>query len=159
MNLVYILLGANLGNPIQQLNQAVNDLSHQVGKIVLKSSIYESEAWGVEDQPLFYNQVLAIETSLAAIDVLRTALQIENQLGRIRTQHWGARIIDIDILYFNQEIIQLDQLTIPHPYIQERNFTLIPLVEIAPDYIHPILKKTNTQLAQETKDNLNVNKI
>ncbi|MFZ4260786.1 2-amino-4-hydroxy-6-hydroxymethyldihydropteridine diphosphokinase [Sphingobacterium sp. HJSM2_6] len=159
MNFVYILLGANLGNPIQQLKEAIIELSTQIGHVTKISSIYESEAWGVEDQPKFYNQVLALETPLAALDVLTIALQIEQKLGRVRTQHWGARIIDIDLLYFNDEIIQLDHLIIPHPYLHKRNFTLVPLVEIAPNLIHPILGKTNTQLEQESEDNLKVNKI
>lgn len=156
---IYILLGANLGDPISQLDQANQLLNSKVGKIIATSSIYESEAWGVEDQPVFYNQVLCIETLLQPTACLHICQEIELQLGRIREKKWGARIIDIDILYFNNDIIDTETLQVPHPYIHLRNFTLVPLVEIAPDYMHAKFNKTNAQLLLDTADNLNVKKI
>jgi|SRR5690606_15115378 len=157
MNIVYLLTGANIGNPRQQLNDAKIEIAERVGKIIKESSIYESEAWGVEDQPIFLNQVLEVITPHSASKVLQTIQQIELVLGRIRTQRWGSRTIDIDILYYNTDIIHEPDLQVPHPYIQERNFTLIPLTEIAPNFEHPIFKKTNQQLLMDSKDPLNVN--
>jgi len=149
MSTVYILLGANLGEPLKQIDQAIALLHTKVGNIIANSSVYQSEAWGVEDQPVFYNQVICIETLLEPLECLRTCQEIELLLGRTRDKKWGARVIDIDILYFNHETIDVETLQIPHPFIQMRNFTLIPLVEIAPDYIHPLFNKTNTQLLKE----------
>lgn len=157
MNIVYLLTGANIGDPRQQLKDAKVEIAERVGKIIKESSVYESEAWGVEDQPIFLNQVLEVITPLSAAKVLQTIQQIELVLGRIRAQRWGSRTIDIDILYYNNDIIHEPDLQVPHPYIQERNFTLIPLSEIAPNFEHPIFRKTNQQLLMDSKDPLNVN--
>ncbi|MGM1431056.1 2-amino-4-hydroxy-6-hydroxymethyldihydropteridine diphosphokinase [Sphingobacterium lactis] len=156
MNTAYLLLGANIGNPVQQLQDARAEITDRIGPITQASSLYESEAWGVEDQPIFLNQVIQVETEYTVQRVLQDIMKIEILLGRIRGQRWGSRIIDIDILYFNSEIVHEEDLQVPHPYIQERNFTLIPLVEIAADYIHPIFKKSNTELLRESTDPLNV---
>ena len=156
MNTAYLLLGANIGNPVQQLQDARAEITDRIGPITQASSLYESEAWGVEDQPIFLNQVIQVETEHTVQRVLQDIMKIEILLGRVRGQRWGSRIIDIDILYFNSEIVHEEDLQVPHPYIQERNFTLIPLVEIAADYIHPIFKKSNTELLQESTDPLNV---
>ena len=156
MNTAYLLLGANIGNPVQQLQDARAEITDRIGPIIQASSLYESEAWGVEDQPIFLNQVIQVETEHTVQRVLQDIMKIEILLGRIRGQRWGSRIIDIDILYFNSEIVHEEDLQVPHPYIQERNFTLIPLVEIAADYIHPIFKKSNTELLHESTDPLNV---
>lgn len=156
MNTAYLLLGANIGNPVQQLQDARAEITDRIGPITQASNLYESEAWGVEDQPIFLNQVIQVETEHTVQRVLQDIMKIEILLGRIRGQRWGSRIIDIDILYFNSEIVHEEDLQVPHPYIQERNFTLIPLVEIAADYIHPIFKKSNTELLQESTDPLNV---
>lgn len=159
MNSIYILLGANLENPILQLNNAEKLLNQQLGNIEISSAIYESEAWGIEDQPLFYNQVLKISTILNPFESLKICQDIENELGRIRDKKWGSRIIDIDILYFNDEILQTKDLIIPHPFLHLRNFTLVPLNEIASDYIHPVLKLSNKNLLADSSDSLNVNKF
>src|SRR5690606_39368279 len=119
------------------------EIETRIGQIILKSKVYESQAWGVENHPAFLNQVLFIETELSAQKVLHDILQIELVLGRIRGQRWGSRLIDIDILYYNNETIHSEDLQVTHPYIQDRNFTLISLAEIAPKYIHPISKITN----------------
>lgn len=159
VNEIYILLGANLRDPITQLEQARELLKQKLGNLVKESSIYQSEAWGVEDQPVFLNQVLLIETDKSADESLLICQNIENELGRVRKEKWGARLIDIDILYFNSEIIDKPLLKIPHPYIQDRKFTLQPLCEIANSYKHPKLNLTNEQLLLICKDNLEVVKI
>ena len=159
MNYIFILLGANLGDPKLQLLKAQELLSQRLGKLVKASSLYQSEAWGVEDQPIFLNQVLLLETEHSAHESLAICQSIENELGRVRKEKWGARIIDIDILYFNSEIIETQELTIPHPYIQERNFTLQPLFEVAHSYKHPKLHLTNEQLLLNCKDKLKVEKL
>lgn len=157
-NTIYILLGANLGDPILQIREACTLLALQLGKIIAISSIYESEAWGVTEQPLFYNQVLILETEMLPLACLACTQEIEVKLGRVRAEKWGARVIDIDILYFNNAIINTEVLTVPHPYIHLRNFTLLPLVEVASNYIHPLLNKTNEQLALNSEDKLGVRK-
>ncbi len=159
MNKIYILLGANLGNPVQQLQKAKALLSDKLGQLLHTSALYESEAWGVEDQPLFINQVLLLATDYTPQQCLALCLSIENELGRVRKEKWGARLIDIDILYYNSEIIQEPDLVIPHPYIQERKFTLMPLVEIAATYLHPKFQLSNEQLLLNCKDKLVVKKM
>lgn len=159
MNRVYILLGANLGDPLKQLESARKAIALRLGDIIDASGIYESEAWGVTDQPVFLNQVLLVASELTAEEILNEALQIEQDLGRVRLQKWGSRVIDIDLLYFNEEIINLENLQIPHPYIAERNFTLLPLVELSPQYIHPFLKKSNKDLLLESNDKLEVKRV
>lgn len=156
MHQVYLLLGANLGEPYKQLESARHEIEIRMGTIERTSLIYRSQAWGVADQPEFLNQVLYLTTHLSPGKVLQEIHKIETVLGRIRGQRWGARIIDIDILYFDQEIIHRADLEIPHPYIQERNFTLLPLCEIAPDYLHPVFKKTNRALLEASQDSLDV---
>lgn len=153
-NTIYILLGANLGNPRLQITEASERLEIQIGKIIAVSSMYESEAWGVKDQPSFYNKVILIETILLPSECLQICQEIELALGRIRDKKWGARIIDIDILYFNNEIVDTKILKIPHPYIHLRNFTLLPLAEVAPDYMHPLFNKTNMELLLNSEDEL-----
>ena len=158
MNEIFILLGANLGNPMLQLQKAQELLIDKLGEVISASSLYESEAWGVVDQPVFLNQVLLLATKYTAQESLLICQMIENELGRVRKEKWGARVIDIDILYFNSEIIENQNLIVPHPYIQDRKFTLQPLFEIAPSYKHPKLNLTNTQLLLNCTDNLEVKK-
>ncbi len=159
MNDVFFLLGANLGDPLAQLRGATEELKKRVGAIKKSSSIYSSAAWGVADQPPFLNQVVLVSTPLSALSILQEIQQIENDLGRVRLQKWGARIIDIDILYYNNEIIAEDNLAVPHPYIAQRRFTLVPLVEIAPTYTHPLSNKMNQELLESCEDNLPVQLI
>ncbi|SFT08069.1 2-amino-4-hydroxy-6-hydroxymethyldihydropteridine diphosphokinase [Sphingobacterium wenxiniae] len=156
MNTVFFLLGANLGDPLKQLQEAVREMEARVGSIKQLSRIYESEAWGVTDQPTFLNLVTEVETHFDAIRTLQIIQSIEQDLGRIRLSRWGARLIDIDILYFNDEIIDLENLNVPHPYIQDRRFTLVPLCDLAPDYIHPFLQKNNQTLLEQCIDPLDV---
>ncbi|WP_104380810.1 2-amino-4-hydroxy-6-hydroxymethyldihydropteridine diphosphokinase [Sphingobacterium sp. HMA12] len=159
MNKIFILLGTNLGDRLRQLSQAKQALEKQVGEILIASSIYETAAWGVEEQPAFLNQVILINTVLSPIECLNCTQQIELDLGRVRLKKWGQRAIDIDLLYFNDETINYPNLIIPHPFISERRFTLEPLAEIAPDYIHPVYKKNNVSLLRNCKDKLPVKKI
>ncbi len=159
MYLSYLLLGSNLGNRSTQLENARNLIELFVGDIKKASSIYETLPWGVSEQPNFYNQVLAIVTELSAEELLLNLLQIEDKLGRERIQRWQARRIDLDILYYEQAIINQPQLTVPHPQIAYRRFTLVPLVEIAPDYVHPLLQQSNAQLLAQCQDTLEVKKV
>lgn len=156
MNKVFLLLGANLGNPATQLAKALEKIESQVGKIEACSSLYESEAWGVTDQPIFLNQVVLVSTTLSPLDVLDSIQAIEDNLGRVRISKWGARVIDIDILYFNHDCIQHERLIVPHPYLPDRRFVLIPLAEIAPSFTHPKLGITTVDLLTQCEDNLDV---
>ncbi|WP_246229372.1 2-amino-4-hydroxy-6-hydroxymethyldihydropteridine diphosphokinase [Sphingobacterium shayense] len=156
MNNVFLLLGANIGEPAQQLKDALQEINETVGKITLCSSIYETEAWGVTDQPKFLNQVIKTETSLSPLEVLDEIHRIEEKLGRIRLAKWGARVIDVDILYFNEMTIEHEQLIVPHLHLADRKFALIPLCEIAPEYIHPVLQISNAEILKLCNDPLNV---
>ncbi|WP_454881212.1 2-amino-4-hydroxy-6-hydroxymethyldihydropteridine diphosphokinase [Sphingobacterium detergens] len=159
MNKIFILLGTNLGDRLQQLSLAKQSLEQQIGMILQESSIYETAAWGVEDQPSFLNQVILISSLLSALECLNLTQKIELDLGRVRLKKWGERAIDIDLLYFNDEVINYPNLIIPHPFIAERRFTLEPLAEIAPTYIHPVYKINNVSLLHNCKDELPVKKI
>ncbi len=159
MHQTYILIGSNLGHRIQQLEDACGLVAMFVGDIIQKSSIYETQPWGVSEQPHFYNQVIKVETSLSPHDLLTTLLQIEEKLGRERSKKWDARKIDLDILYFDKLIIHEPTLKIPHVEIPNRRFTLVPLVEIAADEVHPLLHKTNQELLEACQDKLTVQKV
>lgn len=154
MHSVYLLTGSNQGNRKEQLKQSITELELHAGTIVKASAMYETEAWGIEGLPAHLNQALLLQTRLAPVQLLSVIHDIENKLGRIRQQKWGVRAIDIDIIYFDDLILELPQLVIPHPLMQQRNFVLAPLAEIAPDFIHPILQKTNKQLLEISEDKL-----
>lgn len=159
MNEAFLLTGGNIEDRNKFLSQARTEIEKYCGKIIRASSIYETAAWGKEDQEAFLNQVLKIETILSSGELLQTILKIEEDLGRKRGLKYGPRIIDIDILFFNEEVIDLQGLKIPHPQMQNRRFVLVPLNEIAPQKIHPVYKKTVSQLLAECPDPLAVNKI
>ncbi|GAB4404006.1 MAG: 2-amino-4-hydroxy-6-hydroxymethyldihydropteridine diphosphokinase [Microscillaceae bacterium] len=156
MAIVFLLLGSNLGNRGEQLAEAERQLEKQIGPVEKKSRLYETEAWGTEGQPAFYNQVLQQQTKLNPEEVLTKALETEARLGRVRQQKWEARLIDIDLLYYEQCIYQSPRLSLPHPLIAFRRFVLMPLVELAPDFVHPVLGKTQTQLLAQCPDVLEV---
>ena len=155
---VYLILGGNLGDRSANLKRAEALIREHIGNVVKSSSIYETEAWGKTDQPSFLNLVLIAETKLAPLKILEKIHKIENLLGRKREEHWGARTIDIDILFYVNEIIDLNNLVIPHPYITKRRFVLAPLLEIIPDFKHPVLKKTIKELYSGCEDNIEVKK-
>src|SRR5258706_9683310 len=142
MNRTYLLIGSNVGNRINNIETATNLLQQQIGKIIKRSSVYETDAWGNTSQPDFLNQAILIETSLNADDCMQQIFSIENKMGRVRTKKNDPRIIDVDILFFNDEIINEPDLAIPHPQIQNRKFVLIPMNEISPELIHPALNQT-----------------
>ncbi|WP_353850259.1 2-amino-4-hydroxy-6-hydroxymethyldihydropteridine diphosphokinase, partial [Hydrotalea sp.] len=155
----YILLGSNLGNRTAYLQAAINEIEKQCGPIIITSSIYETEAWGVEQQPPYLNQVIAITTTLLPEQLMQTLLEIELKLGRKRTKRFAERTIDLDILLINNLIFQTPLLTVPHPAMQQRKFVLLPLQEIAPQIIHPITQLSITQMLQACTDKLRVEKF
>jgi 2-amino-4-hydroxy-6-hydroxymethyldihydropteridine diphosphokinase len=154
--LSYLLLGSNLGDRPARLAQARTFLAASAGEIVAASSIYETAAWGVEDQPDFLNQVLAIDTALAPEELLAACQAAEQAQGRQRTLHWGPRSLDVDILFFGHEVIATPTLTVPHPALHCRRFTLIPLAELAPQLMHPQLQRTIAELLADCLDPLPV---
>ncbi len=153
-NEVVILLGANLGDKKAMFSEVKTYIAQHVGDCTKESGIYASTAWGFASDNEFYNQVLVVETEFSAHDVLLRCQAIENKCGRTREKanEYEDRPIDIDLLYFNHDIVDTDDLVIPHPLLQERRFTLEPLCEILPDYVHPIYLKTNAQLLKECTD-------
>ena len=159
MNKIYLQLGSNMGNSLEKLAEARKGISKQIGKIKRESQIYQTAAWGKSDQPDFLNQVIMVETDLAAPDTIQTLLSIEKTMGRIRTLKNAPRTIDIDILFFNKETITQPDLVVPHQQIPNRRFVLIPLNELAANFIHPVLNKTIHQLLRDCKDKLAVKKI
>ena len=149
-------MGGNVGDVRTSLEQAIRLLNNECGIVVKKSSLYETAPWGKSDQQSFLNQALFIETSLEAADLMDHILKIEERLGRQRVEKYGPRIIDIDILLFNNSVIQQPRLTIPHPALHLRRFALVPLVEITPDLVHPVLQCTMNELLLVCPDDLAV---
>ncbi len=146
----YIGIGSNLDSPAGNCLTADQRLSeHPAITVVARSSLYQSEPFGKTDQGWFVNSVAQIKTSLSPDELLQACLTIEQEMGRTRNEKWGPRIIDLDILFYDDLIIQQEGLEIPHPGIPERSFVLAPMNEIAPDFIHPKLKKTIETLLQE----------
>ena len=157
---VFVLLGSNLGDRELLVNQASKMIGERCGKIVAKSRLYESEPWGFKSEHWFLNRVVKVETALSPDDLMKELLEIEKELGRDRSvPHEGyvSRPMDLDILYFGNEIIDTQMVKAPHPRLHERRFTLLPLCDIAPDFVHPTMKKTNLQLLDECRDAGKVN--
>lgn len=148
-----------MGDRLKNIILSCRLIEQYIGLIKQKSSIYQTAAWGIEEQPYFLNQVLLVETISSASDCLEKILLIENIMGRIRTEKNAPRIIDIDILFYNHDQIATKSLTIPHPEIQNRRFVLTPLNEIAPSFIHPVLQKSITDLLVICQDPLSVSRI
>jgi 2-amino-4-hydroxy-6-hydroxymethyldihydropteridine diphosphokinase len=159
MNQTYLLIGGNVGDRFKNLEKAAQLIDEQAGKVVHRSGIYETAAWGKEDQPAFLNQVLQVETDKNPQALLQSILQIELLMGRARKEKYGPRIIDIDILLYNDLQLNTNELVIPHPQLQLRRFALTPLAEISPGLIHPGLKKSVDELLLECPDKLAVNKL
>ncbi len=160
MTSLYLLLGGNIGEKQMIFSKVWTSLNLKIGKITSQSAIYETEPWGFESPDLFWNQVLELSTNLSPEEVLAQTQQIEIELGRIRKgNQYSSRLIDIDILFYGNQIINQENLTVPHPRIQERKFALVPLCEIAPELIHPVLLKSMRQLLVESTDPLKVEKV
>ena len=159
MNIAYLLIGGNQGDRSAYLQETVRRIETPDARIIRQSSMYETAAWGKTDQPAFLNQALMLETSLDGPTLMRRMLTIEEQMGRVRTERYGARTIDIDMLFFNSAIIRLPELTVPHPEVARRRFALAPMDEIAPDYVHPLLGKTIHELLDQCPDKLEVKKL
>ena len=152
MNIVYLQLGSNIGNREKLLESAISLIRDKVGTITNISKMYESSPWRVDGQSNYLNQVLEVKTMATAESVLALVLDIENDLGRKRIEKWGERLIDIDIIFYNNEIIETVDLCVPHKHMHERKFVLIPLSEIASQYMHPKYNKTVSDLLVECND-------
>jgi 2-amino-4-hydroxy-6-hydroxymethyldihydropteridine diphosphokinase len=151
MSVAYISIGSNLGDRGFNCKQAINLLRQKGIAVRKESSLYETKPWGVKDQPLFLNMAIEIETDLNPVELLMTIKDIEKEMGREETFHWGPRIIDLDILLYDNNIVDEEGLRIPHPYMHERNFVLAPLCEIAGDVRHPELQLSIEKLLQRLK--------
>lgn len=147
-----LLLGSNLGDREQYLADALKQLQQKVGAITKQTTTHTTPAWGLTNQPDFLNLALEISTPFEPLEVLRLILEIELQLGRQRTEKWGARTLDIDILYCDDLVMDTEQLTIPHPYLHKRKFTLDLLIELDADFTHPVLKLSNKQLLEKLNE-------
>lgn len=153
---IYLHTGSNIGNRIANLQIANAYLKQHIGTIKKASQYYHTAAWGVTDQPSFINQALELSTNLSPFEILENIQQIEASMGRIRHEKWGERLIDIDLLFYEKVIIQEENLQVPHPFLQERKFVLVPLQEIAADWIHPIFNRSIQDLFEKTTDDLSV---
>jgi 2-amino-4-hydroxy-6-hydroxymethyldihydropteridine diphosphokinase len=160
MNKAYLSLGSNRGDRQSNLNKAIELLNNKAGKVVSNSLLYETQPWKMEDETMFINQVILLETELDAGTLMDLLLEIETSMGRVRTAaKYEPRIIDIDILFFNNDLISSEKLTVPHPFIQERRFVLAPMAEIAPEYVHRVFNKKIYELLTVCKDNSRVVKL
>lgn len=158
MKRAYLLIGGNTGNPLLQMHRATQLIAERCGTLLLMSSAYQSAAWGPIPQPDFYNRALLLETTLSPNALLVQILQIELEMGRIRNEKFGPRLIDIDILLIDDLQIDTPDLQIPHPLLAERRFALAPLCEIAPYLWHPVHKQTIESLLTACTDSGNVQK-
>jgi 2-amino-4-hydroxy-6-hydroxymethyldihydropteridine diphosphokinase len=159
MNVAYLLTGGNTGNRLQYLQIAAAAINKQCGRIVKKSIVYETAAWGLEKQNNFLNQGIKLFTTFSPYELLDCLLQIEENMGRVREEKYGPRIIDIDILLFNDDVIDTRSLQIPHPELPNRRFALQCLCDIARNKIHPVYKKTIARMLKECADPLRVDKF
>lgn len=159
LNSAYLLLGTNIGNRLQHIQQAITLLHKTCGKILYQSSLYETAAWGHTQQPAFINQCILLKTKYSAEELIFKILNIELKMGRVRTINMGPRVIDIDIILFNNDVIDTPNLQVPHPRMHLRKFVLTPLAEIAGDIQHPLEKKSINELLKNCPDNLDVHKI
>ncbi|HYV90205.1 MAG TPA: 2-amino-4-hydroxy-6-hydroxymethyldihydropteridine diphosphokinase [Chitinophagales bacterium] len=156
---VYLLFGSNLGDRVLHVQSAMKSVHEQIGEAQKKSSIYETEPWGVSDQPNYLNAAMSILTNHSPQQLLTLLKQIEIDEGRTDQKKYASRTLDIDILFYEDLILQTDSLIIPHPKLKERRFALVPLLEIAHDFIHPVIKKSIAQLLEECNDHLSVTKL
>lgn len=161
MNRSVLLMGGNLGDVLETFSMARKLLAEKVGEIESESSVYVSSAWGFESENLFYNQVLVVNTMYSAGELLDRLLEIEKNFGRTRIvgQGYQSRTLDLDILFFNQEVIHTENIQIPHPRLHLRNFTLVPLAELMQDFVHPVLGVKIKELLDQSTDKIQVQKL
>ena len=145
---VFIALGTNLGNRLANLQAAIQSMPPEV-IVLAESHIYETPPWGYKDQPAFLNMVIKAETELEPEQLLQYLKELETELGREQSFHWGPRLIDLDILFYDDLVLDSPPLIIPHPRLHERAFVLVPLMELAPELIHPVFKKSVRELIAE----------
>ncbi len=148
-SIVHIGIGSNMGDRQANCRNAIERLKDKGIVIKKASSMYETQPWGLEEQPDFINMAVEAETGLSPEELLKTLKEVEKEMGRKETVRWGPRIIDLDILFYDDIVINMEHLHIPHPLLHKRDFVLLPLSEIAPDKIHPVLKKNIRQLKEE----------
>jgi 2-amino-4-hydroxy-6-hydroxymethyldihydropteridine diphosphokinase len=155
---LFLGLGGNVGNVSEKLKIALEEINKKIGTVIAKSSTYKTEPWGNKNQDFFLNQVVEVQSALGAEDVLKKTLEIERLLGRNRDRdnQFAARTVDIDILFYGNEIIRLADLIVPHPRLHLRNFVLTPLSEIAPEFFHPSLNKKIKDLLKDAPDRSDV---
>ena len=147
MATVFIGIGSNLGDRRLNLEQSVGSIALKAGSVIMQSGIYETEPWGFSSDSSFLNMVIKVETGLEPEELLFQLLDIEKEMGRVRTgKGYRSRVIDLDILLYDDLVINSGELVIPHPLLHKRMFVLEPLCEIAPDFVHPVLNKTIAEL-------------
>ena len=149
---VFLQLGSNIGDRVYYLNLAKRFIIDEIGSVLNKSRIYESAPWGVISQDYYLNEIIEVNTVDDPDTVLKKILNIEKKIGRVRKKKWSSRVIDIDIIFYNNFIINKKNLIIPHEYMHKRNFVLLPLNEIAANFLHPIFKKTVNKLMLKCTD-------
>lgn len=159
MHICYLSLGSNLGKKQANIELALEEIKKDIGEVLRISSIYETEAWGVISQDNYYNIIAEVKTPFFPLDLISKILAIETRLGRIRDKKWESRIIDIDIIFYENYIITTDNLTIPHTFLEKRNFVLEPLNELRPHFFHPRLRKSISLLATECQDKSWIKKL
>ena len=159
-HIAYIGIGSNVGDKAGQCERGISEiLKLDRHRLLARSSLYKTQPIGYSEQDWFINLVIKIETEMDAPALFWSLKEIESRLGRVKTLRWGPRSIDLDILFFNDYQIQTDELTVPHPLIQDRQFVLIPLAEIDPDFTHPVLKETIQQLLERFKEDQGVERV
>lgn len=149
MSRAYVALGSNLGDREENLRTALKHLQENGVEVIKTSTFIETEPYGVTDQPGFVNAVCQVETELAPLELLHLLLSIEQEMGRVRLRRWGERNIDLDLLLYEDACVVSEELTLPHPDMQNRDFVLIPLAEVAGEVVHPVLRKTIKLLKEE----------
>ncbi|MCD8198628.1 MAG: 2-amino-4-hydroxy-6-hydroxymethyldihydropteridine diphosphokinase [Phascolarctobacterium sp.] len=152
MSAVYIALGSNLGDREENLKTALKKLEEKGLEIIKVSSFFETEPYGVKNQPMFLNAACGVKTNLPPEGLLKLLLSIEQEMGRKRCRRWGERNIDLDLLFYDDIVLNTQDLILPHPDLQNRDFVLAPLMEIAPDFLHPVLKKTIKEIKNDMQN-------